>query len=510
MKVLIIGAGPVGLTCAHLLAKLNIQVTIIEKQLKLTHHPSAHFLHSRTMEIFDGLDISEAIYKAMPPTDYWRRFIYCSHLQGEVYRSHDHFSSLSFKKNQSLSSFLPAHFPQHKLVHLLHELLPKKCELVLGQEFHELHFDSGVTIKTISGDTFQADYLIACDGASSKVRKFLNIPLVSSGVLQSFLNIHFFSKQLGKIAKKNPAMIYFVYNPDAVVVIVMHNPDEGEFVMQVPFYPPLTHPSDYTLTEVQDLINKCVRNSEEITDIHVNSMKQWKMTTQYPEVIQKQKVFLAGDAAHSLTPAGGFGLNTGIGDVHNLAWKFVFPSLLHTYQLERIPRIQEIIKSSIMNYNLTIKIAQNFGLDLSYAKTYQNIVEKLPFGNSLFSFGMKLGQRYLINDNKAENYLAHEANLLHLMHPVEDLEFRYPTGFFLNGGELAPNSTVEYEGKKYSMRLLPGVLSKLKGKPLFLYVKGQEKLPEIEYEKVEVKSEDGVSYVLRPDGHVYWSSKLTK
>ena len=69
MKILIIGAGPVGLTCAHLLSKLSIPCTILEKQLKLTHHPSAHFLHSRTLEIFDSINIAKLIYKDMPPTD---------------------------------------------------------------------------------------------------------------------------------------------------------------------------------------------------------------------------------------------------------------------------------------------------------------------------------------------------------------------------------------------------------------------------------------------------------
>ena len=173
-----------------------------------------------------------------------------------------------------MSSFLPAHYPQHKLVGLLEKTLPKDCELLLGKEFHELHFDEGVTVRTTAGEVFKGDYLIACDGAGSKVRSFLNFPTTSSGILQGFLNIHFFSKKLGKIAKNNPAMIYFVYNPQAVVVIVMHNSDEGEFVMQVPFFPPLTHPSDYSINEVKELVNHCVGKYSEIDDIHVKSMKQ--------------------------------------------------------------------------------------------------------------------------------------------------------------------------------------------------------------------------------------------
>ena len=496
MRILIIGAGPVGLTCAHLLASLKIPCTVLERQIKLTNHPSAHFLHSRTLEIFSGIGVSEPLYKDMPSVENWRRFIYCSHIQGTIYRSHDHFSSLLHKKNAQLSSHLPAHYPQHKLVNLLYKALPSSSQVLLGQEFHELHFDDEITVKTSSGDIHKGKYLIACDGSASSVRRFLNIPLSDSDILQSFLNIHFYSKKLGKIAKKNPAMIYFVYNPD-----------EGEFVMQVPFYPPLTHPSDYTINQVKDLLNNCVGGDEKIDDVIVKSMKQWKMTTRYAETLKKNNVFLAGDAAHSLTPAGGFGLNTGIGDVHNLCWKFKYPELLDTYQQERIPRIQEIIKSSIGNYNLTLKIAENFGLDLSYAKTYQKFTEKIPFGSSLFKFGMKYGQKYLINDRNARSYLAHEANLLHLLHPKEDLEFKYPAGFFNNGGELAPNIKVSYKGEMHSLRLLAGTIKDDNGIPYFLKVTGNEMPPNIEYKCIDLQSTDGISYIIRPDGHVYWSSK---
>jgi 2-polyprenyl-6-methoxyphenol hydroxylase-like FAD-dependent oxidoreductase len=507
MKILIIGAGPVGLTCAHLLGRLGIPCTILEKQLKLTNHPSAHFLHSRTLEIFSGLNISDKLYKDMPSPDHWRRFIYCSKLQGEVYRSHDHFLSLAYKKNLALSTMQPAHYPQHKLVNLLKESLPSSCELLLGKEFKELHFDEGVTVKTILGDVYKANYLIACDGSASKVRSFLNIPLTSSGILQSFLNIHFTSKKLGDIAKKDPAMIYFVYNPQAVVVIVMHSADEGEFVMQVPFYPPLTHPSDYSEAQINDLVNSCVQSHEYIDDIHIKSMKQWKMTTRCANFIKKDKVFLAGDAAHSLTPAGGFGLNTGIGDAHNLCWKFYYPELLDSYQQERIPRIQEIIKSSIINYNLTVDIAKNFGLKLSYAKNYQSIAEKIPFGSYFFKIGMKLGQKYLINDKNARSYLSHENNLLHLVHPTEDLEYKYEAGFFSNNGSLAPNTQVVYNENKYSLRLLPGVISYQQGKPLFIRVHGKASLPDFQYPSIDIESTDTHSYIIRPDGHIYWSSK---
>ena len=231
------------------------------------------------------------------------------------------------------------------------------------------------------------------------------------------------------------------------------------------------------------------------------------MATKYSNVLKKNNVFLAGDAAHSLTPAGGFGLNTGIGDVHNLCWKFHFPQLLNSYSEERIPRIQEIIKSSIINYDLTLKIANNFGLNLSYAKTYQKIAENIPFGSNLFKFGMKIGQKYLINDRKAKSYLSKENNLLHLFYPKEDLEFKYSTGFFDKGGELASNEKVFYEENQHCLRLLPGVLSGKTGKPVFVRVIGKKEPPVVSFPYVDVLSVDDNSYVIRPDGHVFWSNK---
>lgn len=510
MKVLIIGAGPVGLTCAHLLGALKIPCTILERQSKLTAHPSAHFLHSRSMEIYDSLGIADKIYSQVPPLNHWRRFIYASSILGKSYRVHDHFSSRHYEKNQLLSPCQPTHFPQHKLVNLLYSSLPSTAEVLLSKEFSELSFNNGVTVKTLDGKSYQGDYVIACDGANSRVRNYLNIPLESSDVLQSFLNIHFISKKLGHIALSNPAMIYFIYNPEALVVIVMHNAQEGEFVMQVPFFPPLTNPSDYSQSEIKDLVEKCTGGGAKIDDIEIKSMKMWKMASRHATKLRHDKVFLAGDSAHSLTPAGGFGLNTGICDAHNLCWKFNFPSLLDSYSQERVPRIQQIIDKSYNNYTQTVKIAQNFGLDISYAKAFESFSSKLPFGSTFFKYGLRIGQKLLLNDTRAIEYLKNDDNLLNLIFPEEDLQFKYPSGYFLNGGELAPNSQVAYKGQPHNLRLLPGKITQDFKKAVFIKVIGKDEFPNFEYPTKEIKSPDDFSYILRPDGHVYWSSRNNK
>lgn len=79
----------------------------------------------------------------------------------------------------------------------------------------------------------QADYLIAADGASSRVRKQLGIDMVGEAAMQHLVNIHFFSKDLWHHVKDRPAMLYFVFSSQAIVVLVAHNLQEGEMVAQV-------------------------------------------------------------------------------------------------------------------------------------------------------------------------------------------------------------------------------------------------------------------------------------
>ena len=78
-----------------------------------------------------------------------------------------------------------------------------------------------------------ADYLVAADGASSRIRKQLGVQMVGEPALQHLVNIHFFSKELWHRLKDRPAMLYFVFSSQAIVVLVAHNLQEGEMVAQV-------------------------------------------------------------------------------------------------------------------------------------------------------------------------------------------------------------------------------------------------------------------------------------
>lgn len=79
----------------------------------------------------------------------------------------------------------------------------------------------------------QAEYLVAADGASSRVRKQLGIDMIGEPAMQHLVNIHFFSRELWRHVKDRPAMLYFVFSSQAIVVLVAHNLQEGEMVAQV-------------------------------------------------------------------------------------------------------------------------------------------------------------------------------------------------------------------------------------------------------------------------------------
>lgn len=132
-------------------------------------------------------------------------------------------------------------------------------------------------------------------------------------------------------------MLFFIYNKDVVSVLVCHNIAEGEFVLQVPFFPPIETIEDYKDKErCLDIVKKSIfsedirqQSQSKKVQIQIKSVNSWKMEAVVADTyINKDgfrpHTFLAGDSAHAFPPSGGFGMNTGIGDCFNLAHKIAF------------------------------------------------------------------------------------------------------------------------------------------------------------------------------------------
>ncbi|PNX74727.1 polyketide hydroxylase-like protein [Trifolium pratense] len=259
LPVLIIGAGPVGLVLSILLTKLGINCTVLERNKAFSKHPQAHFINNRSMEIFRKIDgLVEEIQRSQPPVDLWRKFVYCTSLSGSILGSVDHIQPQDLE--HVVSPVSVAHFSQYKLTMLLLKQLenlgfqtcvPESSEgnmqfrekkILMGHECVSIDTSNDFITVTASsvnnGKQVEKDIhcniLIGADGAGSTVRKLVGIDMRGEKDLQKLVSVHFLSKRLGQfLLKENPGMLFFIFNTEAIGVLVAHDLRQGEFVLQV-------------------------------------------------------------------------------------------------------------------------------------------------------------------------------------------------------------------------------------------------------------------------------------
>ncbi|GAB4829326.1 hypothetical protein Ancab_040631 [Ancistrocladus abbreviatus] len=480
LPVLIVGAGPVGLVLSILLTKLGVSCAVLEKSKALSLHPQAHFINNRSMEVFHKLDgLEEEIQKSQPSVDLWRKFIYCTTLSGSVLGSVDHIQPEDLE--QVVSPVSVAHFSQYKLTRLLLKKLEslgfhiqacdgleahmsvRKGEILMGHEcvaINETDHCIDVVASFHKGEEYmvrniQCHFLVGADGAGSTVRKLGGIDMKGERDLQKLVSVHFLSQDLGQyLLKERPGMLFFIFNKEAIGVLVAHDLMRGEFVLQMPFYPPQQKLEDFNPKTCEKLIYKLA--GQKLEDVDVIDIKPWVM---HAEVAEKflsydNRVILAGDAAHRFPPAGGFGMNTGIQDAQNLAWKLASvihgiasTTLLRTYETERRPIAMFNTELSVQNFKAAMAVPSALGLDPTVANSVHRVINDgigsvLPFGlqrvilDGIFTVGRAQLAEAVLNESNpiGSTRLARlkrifeEGKSLQLQFPAEDLGFRYLEG----------------------------------------------------------------------------------
>lgn len=480
VPVLIIGAGPVGLVLSILLTKLGINCAVLERNKAFSKHPQAHFINNRSMEIFRKIDgLVEEIQRSQPPVDLWRKFIYCTSLSGSILGSVDHIQPQDLE--HVVSPVSVAHFSQYKLTMLLLKQLENlgfqtcafessegnkpSCEkkILMGHECVSIDTSNDFVTVTASSvnngkhveKNINCNILIGTDGAGSTVRKLVGIDMRGEKDLQKLVSVHFLSKSLGQfLLKENPGMLFFIFNTEAIGVLVAHDLRQGEFVLQIPFYPPQQTIEDFGPKACEKLISKLV--GREFEDVDVIDIKPWIMHAEVAErfICCGNRIFLAGDAAHRFPPAGGFGMNTGIQDAHNLAWKIasvikgIAPtSMLNTYDMERRPISVFNTRLSLENYTAAMSVPATLGLNPTVANTVHKLIingvgSVLPSGlqrvalDGIFAIGRAQLSDSVLNESNPLGssrlaklrHIFEEGKSLQLQFPAEDLGFRYLQG----------------------------------------------------------------------------------
>lgn len=516
LPVLVVGAGPVGLVLSILLTKLGVKCAVIEKSTSFSQHPQAHFINNRSMELFHKLDgVAEDIQKLQPPVDLWRKFIYCSSLSGSILGSVDHMQPQDFDKIVSPVSV--AHFSQYKLVKLLikkleklgfdvctpgsfeggcHGLIQEK-RIYMGLKCISVNpTTEGIEVGTsflnegrVEERNLHCSILVGSDGARSTVRKLVGIEMEGERDLQKLISVHFVSRDLGQyLLRHRPGMLFFIFNSEAIGVLVAHDLKEGEFVLQIPYYPPQQSFEDFNFKVCEQIIFKLV--GRELEDVAVVDIKPWVMHAEVAEkfIACNNRVILVGDAAHRFPPAGGFGMNTGIQDAHNLAWKIsallkdaASPSIIQTYEMERRPIAIFNTALSVENFKAAMSVPSALGLDPTIANSVHQVInsrlgsifpssfQKVAL-EGIFSVGRSQLSKFFLNENNPLGSLRlarvrsilEEGKSLQLQFPAEDLGFRYHEGAIFGGcndkmkGTINSDSNFRRGSREYVPSAKPG------------------------------------------------------
>ena len=471
--LVVVGAGPVGLVSSLLLSRFHIFHFLVEQEKGPDDHPQAHFINHRSMEVLRELDhLDREVLACSAKKEEWRRFVYCTNLaalpkisdikagiKGSMLGVVDHLNS---NQADEYSPCQVTHFPQHEFVRLLRRRVINSpfCHFMEGCRADVFETAKQVTVELTDLHTAQRQVLsppllIGADGAHSAVRQGLGVELVDqSGTLQQMVNVHFFSRSLAeRLRKTMPGMLYFIYCPAGVGVVVAHSLNRGEFVAQIPFFPPLQEFSEFDVVRCAGLIKQWI--GREMT-VHVKCIRQWSMRVALSARFQSKggRCFLVGDAAHQFTPAGGFGMNTGIQDAHNLIWKIALARklekaeknreaerLLSTYESERRPAAVNNARWSIENYEQTLAVPRALGLNPSLARLLHRLLNRipapLPAKRAFFATTMAAGMsqiNWLKSDHSIARYRLRalgtifknaKSQTLQLLFPGQDLGFTY-------------------------------------------------------------------------------------
>ncbi len=373
--VLIVGAGPTGMVMALCLAKRGVRSVVIERHAGINEHPKAHELNARSIEILDAIGISlEMLEVEASPREDGCRIAFCQTINEEfgeidLYRNIDD----PGKYRRHLAAAVPyLNISQTEVERLLHGAATANSaiDLRMGHQWQSLAQDEdGVTCRILDRDArteyeLRCRWMVAADGAGSRVRDALGIGMDGPESLQDVVNAYFELGLRDHVAR--PAKLYWILEPSCAGAFIAHHIDR-RWVYNVPIATPWERPEDFTDEVLATRIRRAL--GSEAFDIRIKSTSVWRMTAQIAKRWSEGRVFLAGDAAHRFPPTGGLGMNTGIGDSHNLAWKIAAvlndeapPTLLETYESERRPTSERNAAESHRNFEGIFDVIEAVGL----------------------------------------------------------------------------------------------------------------------------------------------------
>jgi 2-polyprenyl-6-methoxyphenol hydroxylase-like FAD-dependent oxidoreductase len=370
-QVLIVGAGPVGLTLATDLAQRGIRVLVAETRHR-GEPPSVKSNHvsARTMEIFRRLGVAKAVRDAGLPADHANDVSYRTTFTGEeLSRIHIPSRATRYSDKSGPDGWWPTAEPPHRINQIyLEPVLFAHAEATRGVTILSrtridgfTQDECGVTAKGIHLDTGEevriaSQYLIGCDGGRSEVRRAIGSKLSGTDVVGRVQSTYLRAPDLLSRTKNTPAWATFSLNPrrsgnvyaiDGRETFLLHNylrSDELEFD-----------------SVDRDWAIRTILGVGADFKYEILSKEDWIGRRLVADKFRDRRVFICGDASHLWVPMAGYGMNAGIADAMNLSWHLAAclngwgqEAMLAAFEAERQP-ITEQVSRFAMNHALALQ-----------------------------------------------------------------------------------------------------------------------------------------------------------
>ncbi len=429
-SVLVVGAGPAGLTTAISLAQLGVDVLVVTKYRGTANSPRAHITNQRTMEVFRALGIEDAVRAVATPNALMGHNVWAPSFAAPELARLSAWGTGAVRRSEydAASPCTMCNIGQHLLEPVLLEAARAAgARIVFRTEFLDLVQDAdGVTAYLLDRDadehrTFRADYIVGADGANSVVARAAGIGMEGEMGLGHAVNA-WLEVDLTRYCQHRPSVLYWMVRPgndywvgsgtwinvrpwSEWVLLFMYDPANGE---------PDT-------SEAAIIARARTTIGDPDIPIRLKSVGKWQINHVLAKRYRIGRVFIAGDAAHRHPPANGLGSNTSVQDGFNLAWKLGLvlrghagDALLDSYEAERRPVGRQVIDRALQSVGNMASISEALGFrggqteekgwaslrELGAAtpvgrERRRRLAEAVELQNYQFNaLGVELGQRY--------------------------------------------------------------------------------------------------------------------